>query len=173
MPPHQDCKSHLPRATRTTSSTRPPRKQFPLGDLCHLTGPPVSPPQAIRAASPGLRAPRPSGRIRASRLRVNPRLQEQPSWRVEPGSGQRPDTNSVSQTAGRSATATSFPRLFGFFLFSQRGPVVAAAGLRGGAPCRQGPGRPLRNWAQPRMVSGERGRSFPAPVKPPPAHWGS
>lgn len=172
MPPHQGCKSHLPRVTRNTSSTRPPRKQSPLGDLCHLTGPPVSPPQAIRAASPGLRAPRRSGRTPASRLRVNPRLQKQPAWRVEPA-----PASYQTPTQSRGLQGGAPPQLpFPVSLVSSSSPREALSSqppaVRGGAPCRQGPGGPLRNWAQPRRLSGERGRSFPAPVKPPPVPWG-
>lgn len=127
VPPHQDCKGHLPPATRTTSSNRPPLKQSPLGISV--------PPHCVNSIpSPG-RQGRLTGVAGASLIWPDrsippPRKSSAPgATNVACGarSGQRSETNPVSNTAGRSATATSSRRLVGLFLFSQIGPVVAAA----------------------------------------------
>lgn len=100
-----------------------------LRGLCHLTGPPVSPPAATRAPSPGLLALRRSRWPGASCLRASPRFHVQPAWSVDPGSGQRLDSGWTFRDLSVGRHSNFLCRLSGFFLSFQRGPSRAVAGL--------------------------------------------
>lgn len=132
----------LPPAPRTTAASRPPGpppcNHLPRPGLCHLPGPPESPPRATRAASPGWPAPRRSGRPGACRLRERPPLRAQPAWRVS-AAGRGPPA--ALGDCGPSVPATSSVSL------------VASSPPREGLPRRRARAPPTG-----RRLSGERGR---------------
>lgn len=146
---------HLTRSSAISPGPRKPRRQAAratletqssLGDLCHLTGSPVSLVQITRAASPELPAPRGSRRPGASRLRASPQLHAQPAWLVAFGAGQRPHTRSGCKSVGLDATATSPPSLWFLPLFPERPCPRSRQPCAIAPPAGRMPARPLRKW---------------------------
>ena len=128
LPSYQSSKGHLPGVMATAS----PGRQLHLtetlspGGLCHLNGPPVSPPRVTRATSPEWRVARRSRRPGTSCFRTSRLLLAQPAWPVDSGSGQRSELSLGDRSAGRHGNFLH--RLSGFFLSYQRGSASAAGG---------------------------------------------
>lgn len=163
VPPHQDCKGHLPGPQEPCPQApgSPHRDDLP-SEICAtsldhqgpLPGPPGPPHRGCRrlADLAGLEHPASARVLGSMRSQRGLRGPAPPATSTSP----------ASEPAGLSSTATSARRLSGFFLSSQRGPARAVAGRAQWLPLPAGG----------RRRSGSGGRSFPTSMKQPPPSLG-